>query len=146
MNKNYTVDFCVAFVGGVVIAGSLALIAATVETSIKLASAAAPARLAAAPPVVEGVPPVAAEPEQPAPAARAALGRRVRQDRVLAFTGGLLLEALSNATPASTPGEAFMKQFMKQVGAQIQVAVLDDGGVIARDPALAFAQGFLIGL
>jgi hypothetical protein len=73
-------------------------------------------------------------------------GKVTRERRVLAYSAGLLAEAMANATPAYTPGSAFSKQFLKQFGVQMQVAVLEDADLISRDPALAFAQGFLIGL
>ena len=72
--------------------------------------------------------------------------KRVKQDRVLIYSGGLLLEALANATPAYTPASAFTKQFLKQAGVQLQVAILEDANLISHEPAIAFAQGFLVGL
>ena len=72
--------------------------------------------------------------------------KQARQRRVLAYSAGLLAEAMANATPAYTPASSFSKSFLKQFGVQLQVAVLTDGNLISRDPALAFAQGFMIGL
>ena len=68
------------------------------------------------------------------------------QEQVLTLAGGQLLEAMANATPAYTFTDAFMKQFMKQVGVQMQVEALQSTGQISHEPAIAFAQGFLIGL
>jgi hypothetical protein len=53
---------------------------------------------------------------------------------------------MANATSGYTPGSAFSKQFLKQWGVQMQVAVLDDADLLSRDPATSFVQGFLIGL
>lgn len=69
-----------------------------------------------------------------------------KQEKGLELVGGQLLEAMANATPAYTLTDAFMKQFMKQVGVQLQVEALQSTGQISNDPATAFAQGFLIGL
>jgi hypothetical protein len=69
-----------------------------------------------------------------------------RERRVLAYSAGLLCEAMANATSGYTPGSAFSKSFLKQFGVQLQVAVLDDADLLARDPATGFVQGFLIGL
>jgi hypothetical protein len=69
-----------------------------------------------------------------------------RQRRVLAYSAGLLCEAMANATSGYTPGSAFSKSFLKQFGVQMQVAVLTDADLISHDPAVSFAQGFLIGL
>ena len=69
-----------------------------------------------------------------------------KQEKGLQLAGGQLLEAMSNATPAYTFTDAFMKQFMKQVGVQMQVEALQSTGQISHEPATAFAQGFLIGL
>jgi hypothetical protein len=72
--------------------------------------------------------------------------KQARQRMVLAYSAGLLAEALANATPAYTPGSSFSKSFLKQFGVQLQVAVLTDADQISHDPAISFAQGFLIGL
>jgi len=69
-----------------------------------------------------------------------------KQEKGLELVGGQLLEAMANATPAYTPGSAFMKQFMKHVGVQMQVEALQSTGQISNDPAIAFVQGFFIGL
>ena len=69
-----------------------------------------------------------------------------KQEKGLELVGGQLLEAMANATPAYTPGSAFMKQFMKHVGVQLQVEALQATGQISNDPAIAFCQGFFIGL
>lgn len=103
------------------------------------------------PPVIEGVPvpPVVPVAPEPAPAAEPdepEWQKRVRQDRVLVYAGGLFLEALANATPDYLPWDAFQKQFLKQFGVQIQISVMHDAGLISRNPAVAFAQGFLVGL
>jgi hypothetical protein len=68
------------------------------------------------------------------------------QEKGLELVGGQLLEAMANATPAYTFTDAFMKQFMKQVGVQMQVEALQSTGQISTDPPIAFIQGFLIGL
>ena len=72
--------------------------------------------------------------------------KQARQRMVLAYSAGLLCEAMSNATSGYTPGAAFSKSFLKQFGIQLQVAVLTDADLISHDPALSFAQGFMIGL
>ena len=72
--------------------------------------------------------------------------KQARERMVLAYSAGLLCEAMSNATSGYTPGAAFSKSFLKQFGVQLQVAVLTDADLISRDPMLAFAQGFMIGL
>lgn len=69
-----------------------------------------------------------------------------KQEKGLELVGGQLLEAMANATPSYTFTDAFMKQFMKQVGVQMQVEALQSTGQISHEPAIAFAQGFLIGL
>ncbi len=74
------------------------------------------------------------------------LMKKARQACVLAYAGGMLLEAMANATPAYTPGSAFAKSFFKHAGVQIQIAVLTDADLVPHDPAAAFATGFLIGL
>ena len=68
------------------------------------------------------------------------------QEKGLELVGGQLLEAMANATPAYTFTDAFMKQFMKHVGVQMQVEALQSTGQISTDPPIAFIQGFLIGL
>lgn len=65
---------------------------------------------------------------------------------MLVLSGGVLLEALANATPANGPVNCFMKQFMKQAGVQMQVGIWTEMGWISRDPATAAWQGFMIGL
>jgi len=72
--------------------------------------------------------------------------KQARERMVLAYSAGLLCEAMSNATSGYTPGGAFSKSFLKQFGVQLQVAVLTDADLISHDPAISFAQGFLIGL
>ena len=72
--------------------------------------------------------------------------KQARQMRVLAYSAGLLAEAMANATSGYTPGAAFSKSFLKQFGVQMQVAVLTDADLISHNPAISFAQGFLIGL
>ena len=87
---------------------------------------------------------------EPAPEAVQApatdFSKQARQIRVLAYSTGLLAEAMSNATSSYTPGAAFCKSFLKQWGVQMQIAVLADADLLARDPAQAFVQGFMIGL
>jgi len=68
------------------------------------------------------------------------------QEKGMELAGGQLLEAMANATPAYTLTDAFMKQFMKQVGVRMQVEALQATGQISGDPAKQFIQGFLIGL
>ena len=109
-------------------------------------SVSAPISAPAVVPEELGPAPAPPAPEENAQADEWEWEKGVRQDRVLAYSGGLFLEALANATPADTLLSAFAKNFMKQAGVQIQVAVMEDANLVSRNPAVAFAQGFLVGL
>ncbi|WP_353208316.1 hypothetical protein [Sphingorhabdus sp.] len=144
-------DFVKAFVIGVVVGA--VFYGLTVCRSLIAENAAQAAVELVVPPDYEKL-----EIETPAPAAPVEVtvpaaeepvvdyAKQARQRMVLAYSAGLLCEAMSNATSGYTPGAAFSKSFLKQFGVQLQVAVLTDADLISRDPALAFAQGFMIGL
>jgi hypothetical protein len=74
------------------------------------------------------------------------LTKRLHRERVMVYSGGLLLEGVSNATSAYTPGSAFVKSAFKHIGVQMQVKALQEAGAISGDPAISFWQGFVIGL
>jgi hypothetical protein len=141
-------DFCKSFVVGVLI-GAVVFLAVEYGKNLlatRVANAAVDAVVPAEPlPLEIEIQPPAVPAEVVAPAT-VDYGKVTRERRVLAYSAGLLAEAMANATSGYTPGAAFSKSFLKQVGVQVQVAVLEDADFVSREPALAFAQGFLIGL
>lgn len=59
---------------------------------------------------------------------------------------GLIIEEVGKMTPKNPITGGFTHSFLRQVGAQMQVAAMHHLDEISHDPAIAFVQGVLIGL
>lgn len=59
---------------------------------------------------------------------------------------GLVIETAGKMTPKNPITGGFMHSFLRQVGVQMQVQAMHHLDEISNEPAIAFVQGFLVGL
>lgn len=86
---------------------------------------------------VEGVPPIRAQ--------KVTQGFTVRQQIVLVYAAGWMLEGMGKATPAHTFSGSVQASFLRRFGVQLQAEAFDRFHS-DMDPGEAFWHGFLIGL